>query len=98
LKDGCSQFSRTRRNDYKLKFKSQFNKYRLLSKVRGGIIAMHPEDAWRYHPDYNSATDYLTLEYPLDAESLFEIVNIVTNQLAPTLGIPLDKLNNADEK
>jgi hypothetical protein len=84
--------------DYRLKFKSQFNKYRLLSKVRGGVIAMHPEDAWKYHPDYDTNVDFLTQEYPLDSETLFELSNIITNQLAPTLGIPLDKINNADEK
>lgn len=81
--------------DYRLKFKSLFNKYKLLSKVRVQSIFMHPEEAWKHHPDYDPSVDYWNLEYPMDSETLFEVSNVVVQQLAPSL--PEDKINNGDD-
>jgi len=81
--------------DYRLKFKSLYNKYKLLSNIRLSGIFMNPEEAWEYSPDYDEDTDFWDLEYPLDAESLFEISNIVVQQLSARL--PEDKINNGDD-
>lgn len=83
--------------DYKLRLKSFYNKYKLLSKARFYGIFMHPEKAWEQHPDYDVSIDFLDTEYPMDAESSFEISNIVMQSLLPLLKVPLDTNNNANE-
>ena len=83
--------------DYKLKIRSAFNRYKLITKIRLYGVFMHPEEAWKLNPNYDSSIDFLTLEYPLDSETLFEVCNVVAGQLLPLKAVPKDKINNADD-
>lgn len=84
--------------DHYLVFKSLYNKYKLLSNVRVYDVFLNPEEAWKLSPSYDENTDFWDTEYPLDSETFFEISNIIVQQLSPSLGIPEDKINDADSK
>lgn len=86
--------------DNKLYFTSANPQHLNLKKIQVIGVFSDPEEAINSSctsDSDNSNCDILDKEYPVENYMIHDIVNSIVKELAPTLQIPNDKVNNADE-
>tara|TARA_R110000851_G_scaffold57420_2_gene133762 strand:+ start:7582 stop:8256 length:675 start_codon:yes stop_codon:yes gene_type:complete len=83
--------------DAHLYLKSQNIFHSNIEKVKVIGVFADPELVYEMNCDSNTTCEYFDSEYPMEPYLVSDLVLMVVKELAPTLQIPNDKVNNSDE-
>lgn len=84
-------------SDSRIYFYSDNDQHKFMENVKVIAVFEDPEEADKMNCEVSTDCDYFDKEYTVEPHMVHDIVNLIVRELAPTLAIPEDKLNNADE-
>lgn len=68
-----------------------------LEKLKITGIFFNPEEAYIMNCENEQTCDFFDSEYPIEPYIISDLVNMIVKELAPSMQVPEDKVNNADE-
>lgn len=68
-----------------------------LEKVKVTGVFANPEEAYIMNCENTETCDFYDSEYPIEPYIVTDLVNMITKELAVSLQVPEDRINNADE-
>lgn len=85
--------------DNKLYFNSANPQHIELNKIKVVGVFSNPEEADNLSctDSGNEECDFMDKEYPIEGYVVSDVVNMIMKELAPSLELPNDNLNNSDE-
>lgn len=85
-------------NDMRLYFVSNNPKVKMLENVKIMMCTENPEDAYLETIEYNPSVDFWDVEYPVDEEMVFTMIDVVIKKLTASMQIPRDKQNDSEDE
>lgn len=81
--------------DFRLYFTSNNPKVKMIDKIKLSMVTAIPEAAYPSSVAYDPAIPFEDTQYPLNAELIVELTDIVLKQLTTNLQVKEDKTNDA---
>jgi len=83
--------------DFRLYFTSSNDKVKMLEQIKLSMVTADPAKAYEYSINYNPSIDFEYTEYPLNAELIVELTDIIIKQLTVNLSAKEDKLDDSQD-
>ena len=83
--------------DFKLYFTSSNPKVKMLEQVKLSMVCANPSEAYESSIAYDPAIDFEYTEYPLNAELIVELTDIILKNLTVNLSAREDKVDDSQD-